>query len=309
MQYQDYYKTLGVERTASAQEIKHAYRRLAQKYHPDRNAGADAEERFKQINEAYEVLSDTQKRQSYDQLGPNWHAGQEFRPPPGWQNGFEFRSEGAGGFSDFFEGLFGGVRGGSGGFRSARGQRGEDVEVKLALTLEEAYQGGTRTVQIPTTGVNAQGQPVRRYRALSVRIPAGAQSGQRLRLAGQGEPGMLGGARGDVYLDIELQPHALYRLEGRDVYLDLPLAPWEAGFGTRLAVPTLGGKVNLNIPAGAQSGQKLRLRGRGLPGEPAGDQYVVVQIINPKLDSDAARELYKTLEQRLNFNPRADWAG
>ena len=306
MEYKDYYKILGVSRTASEDEIKKAYRKLARKYHPDVSKEANAEERFKSVAEAYEVLKDTEKRRAYDQLGANWKAGQEFRPPPGW-DGFQTRTTGnfgdmpGGGFSDFFETLFGAS--GFSGTRRGFQQRGEDQYSHLDVTLEEAYHGGSRTLQLQLPGKMGQA----RNKSLSVKIPPGIEHGQKIRLTGQGSPGLGGGPKGDLYLEISLLPHSLYRVEGRNILLDLPLAPWEAALGSRIEVPTLGGKVTLNIPANAQSGQKLRLRGRGLPGRSAGDQYVCLKIINPPADSTVSQELFQRMARELDFNPRSNW--
>ena len=306
MQYKDYYQILGVPRTASDEAIKKAYRRLARKYHPDVSKEANAEERFKELSEAYEVLRDSDKRSAYDQLGANWKAGQEFRPPPGWQQHHEFRGGGGfggGAFSDFFESLFGdlGIGGGRRGFQQA----GEDQQARIEITLEEAYHGVTRTLQVQIPEVDVRGRGVTRRKSLNVRIPPGVGNGQKIRLAGQGAPGIGGGASGDLYLEVWLLPHPLYQVEDKNITLTLPLAPWEAALGAQVQVPTLGGKVSLNIPANSQSGQKLRLRGRGLPGSPPGDQYVVLQIANPPADSVAARELFRHMAGELDFNPRA----
>lgn len=318
MQYKDYYQILGVNRDASEEVIRKAYRRLARKYHPDVSKESGAEERFKEVSEAYEVLRDKEKRAAYDQLGRNWQAGQEFRPPPGWQgrgssgthaDGFSSRD-----FSDFFESLFGGTggrsgfagRGGMGG-RSGFASTGQDQTVALEITLEEAYQGGQRTLQLQAPERNASGQVVNRTRTLNVKIPAGVTNGQKIRLAGQGSSGMGGGPSGDLYLEVSIKPHHLYKLRGRDISVELPLAPWEAALGGKIDVPTLGGTVTLNIPANAENGQKLRLRGRGLPGKPPGDQLAVLRIVNPPADTDAARELFAHMERELPFNPRAHW--
>jgi len=307
MQYKDYYQILGVPRTASDEAIKKAYRRLARKYHPDVSKEANAEDRFKELSEAYEVLRDPDKRSAYDQLGANWKAGQEFRPPPGWQQHPEFRGGdgfGGGSFSDFFESLFGGL--GIGGGRRGFQQAGADQHARIEITLEEAYHGVTRTLQVQIPEVDVRGRGVTRRKSLNVRIPPGVGNGQKIRLAGQGAPGIGGGASGDLYLEVRLLPHPLYQVEDKNITLTLPLAPWEAALGAQVQVPTLGGKVRLNIPANSQSGQKLRLRGRGLPGSPPpGDQYVVLQIVNPPADSVAARELFRRMAGELDFNPRA----
>lgn len=315
MEFKDYYKTLGLLRDASQEEVKRAYRRLARKYHPDVSKEPDAEERFKEVGEAYEVLKDPQKRQAYDQLGSNWQAGQEFRPPPNWDTGFEFRGGGFTGadshqFSDFFETLFGGSgpfagmagrRSGRGGFRT----RGEDQHAKLLLSLEDAYAGVTRTIQLQVPELDRHGSVTLKPRLLQVKVPAGVTQGQQIRLGGQGAPGLGGGPQGDLYLEIDLQPHPLFTAETKDIYLGLPITPWEAALGARVTVPTLGGKVDLGIPAGSQSGRKLRLQGRGLPGHPHGDQYVLLQIVTPPADSEAVRELYRRLADASGFNPRA----
>lgn len=295
MEYKDYYKTLGVARDASAEDIKRAYRKLARKYHPDVSKEPNAESRFKDVAEAYEVLKDAEKRAAYDQLGSNWQAGQGFSPPPGWSDGqgFEFRGGGGGGagFSDFFDSLFGrGFASGQGPQR--RSARGEDQQARVQITLEDAFHGSSRAVNLS--------QPGGRSRTLEVRIPKGVRAGQRIRLAGQGSAG------GDLYLEIDFAPHRLYRLEGADLYLDLPITPWEAALGATVKVPTLGGPVELTIPAGSQSGDKLRLRGRGLPGTPTpGDQYVVFKMVTPAAQTDAARELYRRLASELPLDPRA----
>ena len=318
MEFKDYYQILGVSRTAAEDEIKKAYRRLARKYHPDVSKEPDAEARFKEVAEAWEVLRDPEKRADYDRLGPNFRNGQDFRPPPGWRphaGGGAHRGGGPGAtdgfsqadFSEFFESIFGGGGGAQGFGARAHGARGgqqrrpaardgEDRTLALEITLEEAFAGGSRQVEIS----GASGR-----RTLNVRIPAGIEAGRKIRLAGQGEAGAHGGADGDIYLEIAYAPHPRYRAEGRDLTLELPVAPWEAALGARVEVPTLAGPVTLAIPAGAQSGQKLRLRGRGLPGEPPGDQYVRLTIVNPPADSEAARELFRRMQAELAFDPRA----
>ncbi|MFA9461142.1 DnaJ C-terminal domain-containing protein [Thiohalorhabdus methylotrophus] len=322
MEYKDYYGILGVSRDADRDEIKRAYRKLAHKYHPDVSKEPDAEKRFKEVKEAYEVLSDPEKRQAYDQLGSGWQAGQSFEPPPGWEGNFDFRGGGfsafgAEEFSDFFESLFGaggfrqqdpfsrargGTWGGAGGFAG----RGEDQHGHLEITLEEAFQGGSRRIQMTTPEPDGKGRMVNKPRSLDVRIPSGVRDGQQIRLSGQGSPAPGGGARGDLYLELRIQPHRHFRLEDRDVYLNLPITPWEAALGERIQVPTLGGTVTLAIPPGAQSGQKLRLKGRGLPGSHPGDQYVIVQIKVPKPETEEQKELYREMARKLPFTPRAD---
>jgi len=308
MDFKDYYAIMGVERDASSEEIKRAYRKLARKYHPDVSKEPDAEIRFKELGEAYEVLKDPQKRAAYDQLGADWKAGQEFHPPPDWDAGFEFSGTGFGGgsgFSDFFESLFGDFsRGPRGGTRAGFQARGEDHHAKVLIDLEDAFNGASRSISLRAPETAPNGQVVMKERTLNVRIPKGVKEGQRIRLAGQGAPGPGGGQRGDLFLEISFRPHPLYRVEDRDIFLDLPITPWEAALGATLKVPTPTGKVDLKIPAGSGSGRKLRLKGRGIPGKTPGDLYVIPQITVPPADSDEARELYRKMERELPYNPR-----
>lgn len=317
MEYKDYYKTLGVSRNASQDEIKRAYRKLARKYHPDVNKAADAEDRFKDVNEANEVLSDPEKRKSYDQLGANWKAGQNFRPPPGWESAYtrgaqadDFGAaagEASGAdFSDFFSSLFGGLGGARQTRRGFGSARGHDQRARLRISLEEAYHGATRALSLQVPEYDSDGNAIMRTRTINVKVPAGVADGQQIRLSGQGTPGIGGGPRGDLFLEVELEPHRFLTAQGRDIYLNLPVAPWEAALGAQLGVPTLGGRVDMKIPAGARSGQKLRLKGRGLPGKPPGDQYVLIQIMAPQPRNDAQRKLYERMAEEMPFNPRAD---
>jgi curved DNA-binding protein len=305
MEYKDYYKILGVERTATADEIKKAYRKLARTYHPDVSKEANAEARFKEIGEAYEVLQDTEKRAAYDQLGNRWREGQEFTPPPDWGAGFEFTQGrasrgGAPDFSDFFSSLFGNFA------RQADESRirGEDHHAKIVIPLEDAFQGATRTITLRAPQLDAQGRVALREHTLNVRIPKGIRDGQLIRLAGQGAPGAGGAPRGDLYLEVHFAPHAVYRVEGHDLSLTLPLAPWEAALGATVKAPTPTGVVEVKIPAGSQSGRKLRIKGRGIPGEPAGDLYLVLDVVLPPADTERAKQLYQTMERDLAFNPR-----
>ncbi len=310
MEFKDYYDILGVGRDAGADEVKRAYRRLARKYHPDVSKEPDAEARFKEVREAYTVLKDPEKRKAYDQFGKDWKHGQNFEPPPDWGRDFHFRSGGftdAGGFSDFFDTLFGDARGGAEGFRQ-RGRgfdaRGKDVDARIRIPIEDAYRGATRQISIDVPEIDASGRVSSRRRSLNVRIPKGVTAGQRIRLEGQGGPGIGGGQAGDFYLEVEFEPHKTFRTIGRDIYVTLPITPSEAALGRAIAVPTLGGAVDLKIPPGSRSGKKLRLKGRGLPGNPPGDQYVELQISIPPKTSADARELYEKLEQVESFNPR-----
>ncbi|KAA6186601.1 DnaJ domain-containing protein [Thiohalocapsa marina] len=315
MEYKDYYKILGVARDASADEIKRAYRKLARKYHPDVSKEPDAETRFKEVNEANEVLKDPDKRAQYDALGSGWHAGDEFRPPPGSGGGrreYEFSPEEAARFSDFFASIFGGAGRGAGfgdvppGARD-RGfaRRGADQTARLRISLEDAYHGSSRQLSLEMPEFDKDGRLQTRTRTLNVRIPAGVTEGQQIRLAGQGGPGM-GGDNGDLYLEIELMPHPIYRSEGRNIHLRLPITPWEAALGATVPVPTLGGTVSLKIPPNSQSNQRLRLRGRGLPGKTPGDAFIELEIVNPPADADAARSAFEELSKHFaGFNPRA----
>jgi curved DNA-binding protein len=317
MEYRDYYQMLGVQRTASADEVKKAYRKLARKYHPDVSKEKDAEERFKQVQEAYEVLKDPEKRAAYDQLGAEWKQGQQFRPPPDWGSGFEFRGRpghgaGDGGFefeggspqfSDFFSSLFGGAA----PFADRARQRGgRDHHARIEVDLEEAFRGATRMLELKRPKVTAEGHVELATHTVRVSIPPGVTDGQLIRLAGQGEPALEGGRPGDLYLEVHVRPNALFHLDGRDVTLTLPVAPWEAALGASVTVPTLGGPVELKIPPGSQSGSKLRLRGRGFPGQPAaGDQYVVLKVMLPPAQTPESRALYERMQRELSFNPRA----
>jgi curved DNA-binding protein len=332
MEYQDYYKILGVARTATADEIKKAYRRLARKFHPDVSKEANAEHKFKEVQEAYEVLKDPEKRAAYDQLGSEWKSGQSFRPPPDWGGGFEFRGgprQGrstrggaraeefaeAEGFSDFFSSLFG-ARGFSGGGGSPFGGAGagraaRDHHARVDIDLEEAFQGTTRTLELKRPDLKPDGTLDLKTHTVRVTIPAGVTDGQLIRLAGQGEQATGSGRSGDLYLEVHIRPHRLFQLEGRDVTLTLPITPWEAALGATVNVPTLGGGVEMRIPANSQSGQKMRLRGRGLPGQPAaGDQYIQLKVVVPPASSPETRAFYEEMKQKFaDFNPRTDLGG
>lgn len=314
MEYKDYYKILGVERDADQESIKRAYRKLARKYHPDVSKEADAETKFKELNEANEVLKDPEKRAAYDQLGSNWQAGQDFRPPPEWNQGFEFHGGGytqvdPEQFSDFFESLFGrGGFSGAQGFRPGAGRstrRGENTHAKLLIDLEDAYKGATRTLTLRHSELGADGRPQVRERSINVKIPLGIAPGQNIRLSGQGEPGFGGAEPGDLYLEVEFKPHPLYHLDGKTVYLDLPVAPWEAALGATVRAPTPTGSVDLKIPPNSRAGNKLRLKGRGLPAKEPGDLFVVLQIALPPADSEASQKAYRQMEKAFNFEPRA----
>jgi curved DNA-binding protein len=323
VQYKDYYEILGIPRGASESDIKKAFRKLAREYHPDvAKDKKKAEEKFKEVNEAYEVLGDPAKRKKYDELGANWKSGAEFRPPPGWdgfsggqpfsgrgQGGedFEFRFGGTG-FSDFFEQIFGsmgGRRGGFGRFSNSEepelAERGRDIEGDIMVTLEEAMRGAVRTVNVRHT----VGRSVK-TETHQVKIPPGVTEGRRLRIAGRGETGSGGGAAGDLFLRVRLARHPDFEVEGHSLIYEAELAPWEAVLGTNLSVPTLDGRVNIKVPPGTQSGQKLRVRGRGLPDREGGhgDLMVVTRIAVPAGISDAEKKLWEQLARESKFNPR-----
>jgi len=297
MEYKDYYKILGVGREATADDIKKAYRKLAREYHPDRNKNKGAEDKFKEINEAHEVLSDADKRRSYDNLGANWKAGAQFTPPPGWNANFSrggagfgrgARAGDAGGFSDFFSSLFGGAGGMDFGDEAGFGGGGEQ-RAKIAITLEDSYTGATRTISLSNG------------RTLNVRIPKGITEGQTIRLA---ESGPRGGA---LLLEVEFAEHSVFEVDGRDITVTVAVAPWEAALGARVEIPTLGGAVELKLPANTQGGRKLRLKGRGLgtaSGTP-GDQFAIIQIQTPPASSDEDRAFYESMAQRFaSYRPR-----
>ncbi|MDP9010388.1 MAG: DnaJ domain-containing protein [Pseudomonadota bacterium] len=308
MEFKDYYKVMGVARDATEAQIKQAYRKLARKYHPDVSKEKDAEARFKEVGEAYEVLKSPEKRAAYDQLGSNHRAGEEFRPPPNWDTGFEFSGSGPGNsaYSDFFDSLFGAQArsGRSGG--EFRTDRGDDHHAKVLLDLEASLNGGTRTFTLKMPEIDDQGRLVSKERTLSVQIPKGILAGQQIRLAGQGARAPGSGKPGDLYIEIEFQAHPLYRVDGRDLSLEMPVAPWEAALGATVKTPTPSGVVELKVPAGSRAGSKLRLKSRGIPASPPGDLYVVLQIALPAANDDKAKAAYAAFAAALPFNPRAN---
>ncbi|HQS80900.1 MAG TPA: DnaJ C-terminal domain-containing protein [Thiobacillus sp.] len=306
MEFKDYYKTLGVARDATAEDLKKALRKLARKYHPDVSKETDAQLRMQEVNEAYAVLSDPEKRAAYDQLGRGHQPGQEFRPPPDWDAGFEFSGRGfspheAAGYSDFFSELFGRMGGTHAGFRA----RGEDHHAKVLLDLEDAFSGATRQISLRVPQMDARGRVQLVPRTLNVKIPVGVRAGQVIRLAGQGTPGVGGAAAGDLLLEVQFKPHPRFRADGRDLHLSLPLAPWEAALGSVVTVDLPHGNVKVRIPEGAQSGKSLRVRGKGIPGDPPGDLLLDLQVVLPPADTAKARALYETMARELAFEPRA----
>ena len=319
MEFKDYYDILGVVDTASAAEIKTSYRKLARKYHPDVNKAKDSEDKFKELGEAYEVLKDPEKRAEYDQLRKLGAAGADgnFQPPPGWQSTAEFSGGGYTGadaehFSDFFESIFGAAGAAQRGYSAdsePRGfrRRGEDLQHTLSLFLEEAHRGVQRQIKLAIPATDEYGRTTAREKTLSVKIPAGVVQGQRIRLSGQGAAGVGGAPAGDLFLEVELAPHPYFSVDGKNIILTLPISVSEAALGATLAVPTLDGNVNLKIPKGSSSGDKLRLKGKGLAGDVAGDQLVILKVVLPKQHTEAAEALYRQVaEQESTFNPRAE---
>jgi curved DNA-binding protein len=312
--FKDYYKIMDVDEKATPEEIKKSYKKLARRYHPDVSKEKDAEKKFKDVGEAYEVLKDPDKRREYDQLRQYGSgANGQFTPPPGWDpsrfqhSGFE---SGGGDFSDFFETLFGrgGFRQGFGDGGSQMRARGDDAHVEIPLFLEEAFKGAEKTVELRLPEIDERGRRVQRSRKLKIKIPAGSNEGSILRLKGQGNPGFNGAEAGDLLVKIRLAPHPLFSVEEKNLTLVVPVTPWEAALGCKFTVPTLGGRTRVTLPPNSQSGTKLRLAGLGLPGTPPGDLFVVLKIVMPPNVSDSARDKYTALAQEyVDFDPRAAW--
>ena len=311
MQFKDYYQILGVSRDAALTDIKKSYRKLARKYHPDVSKEADAETRMKEVNEAYAVLSDTEKRAAYDQLGPNYRAGQEFHPPPNWDAGFEFSSADNTDFGDFFSQLFGKM----GGSRSYTGPfegrgdfhaRGEDHHAKVLLDIADAFNGGTRQISLRVPRMDAQGHVVLDTHTLNVKIPKGVYEGQIIRLAGQGAPGVGTGKSGDLLLEVHFNPHPRIRVDGSNLHMSLLVTPWEAALGALVPIDLFDTGLKVRIPEGTQSGQQLRLRGKGIPSTTPGDLFLDIKVVLPSAATPKARELYETMARELAFDPRSD---
>lgn len=310
MEFQDYYEALGVKRTADADEIKRAYRKLARKHHPDVSKDAASEDAFKSAGEAYDVLKDPEKRAAYDALGADWQPGQKFRPPPDWQSDYQFSEAGAEGvnpeaFSDFFETLFRRGHPGS-GFSGDQNLRGQDQHARITVDIADVFRGAKRTLTLRVPQVDASGHVRIRDRSVSVSIPKGITAGQFIRLKGQGSPGLGDAPSGDLFLEVVFAAHPQFQIVGRDVHLTLPVAPWEAALGGKIRMPTPGGSVELKVPKNARSGQKLRLKGRGLPGAVPGNLIATLQIVNPPVKTEAGREFYKKMAAEMSFDPRAE---
>lgn len=317
MDYKDYYKILGVKKSATQDEIKRSYRKLARKFHPDVSKESDAEVKFKEVGEAYEVLKDPEKREAYDQLGNDWKAGQEgFKAPPDWEQNFDF---GGGGYtqgpthdySSFFEDLFGaGAQGGRQYYSDSAGSgyqaKGENVRAKVMIDLEDSFSGTTKNITLQMPELNEQGQVVSKQRTLKIKIPKGIKEGQTIRLGKQGNAGMGGGEAGDLLLEVAFNPHRLYTVDAKDIYLNVPIAPWEATLGAKIDVPTPDGKkVGMKVPPDSQQGRKLRLKGKGLPGKNAGDFYVILQVALPPSSDPKVKEYNEKMRDEIDFNPRS----
>lgn len=311
MEYKDYYKILGLERSATQDEVKRTYRKLARKFHPDINKEPGAEAQFKEVGEAYEVIGDAEKRAAYDQLGQDWKSGQEFKPPPDWGTGFEFsgasseRSNTEA--SDFFEALFGEMRQSK---HPSRGgaefhARGEDHHAKILIDLRDTFEGATRAISLRVPEIDATGHVALRDRTLHVQIPKGVTERQHIRLKGQGAPGVGRLPAGDLYLEVNFKPDSLFRAVGRNLYLELPVAPWEAALGASVRVPTPTGPIMLKIPPGSSQGRELRVKGRGIPAAEPGDLYAVLKVILPLADNEKAKKFYENMARELSFDPRA----
>lgn len=300
MEFKDYYQTLGVARDAPVEDIRKAYRQLARKYHPDVSKEPDANARMKEVNEAWAVLQDPEKRAAYDQVGRGYQPGQDFRPPPDWDAGFEFSGNGfstdeAAGFSDFFSEIF---------RRRNFQARGQDHHAKVLLDIDDAFQGATRQIALRVPKIDDHGRVQLETRTLDVKIPKGVHARQMIRLAGQGAPGHGGAPAGDLLLEVAFKPHTRYRVDGRDLHITLPLAPWEAALGAVVPVETPGARLEVRIPGGAQGGRHMRVRGKGIPANPPGDLYLDLQVVLPAAETPQARAIYENMARELAFDPR-----
>lgn len=326
MEFKDYYKILGVGKKADDKEIKKAYRKLARKYHPDVNKEGDAEKKFKEVAEAYEVLKDPEKRKAYDEFGADWKAGKEqkehqkqyyrqYQQAPG-QGGFAgggfssggFDDVGGGEFSDFFENLFGQrrTRRTAPGGGTSYSRKGQDLNASITIPLEDAYKGATRTISFQLPKIDDNGAINYVPETLKVKIPKGVHNGKKIRLAGKGGPGSGGGKPGDLYITVEYESNSSYHVEGGDVYITVPVAPWEAALGESVSVPLPGGAIKLKIPKGSSSGKKLRLKGKGIPSKTPGDLYVVIKIVLPPASDERSKKIYEEMKS-LNFDPRSNF--
>lgn len=325
MEFKDYYKILGVSKDATDDQIKKEYRKLARKYHPDVSKDAEAEKRFKEIGEAYEVLKDPDKRKLYDQYGADWKTGkqqeeyqkqyqQQYKQSrgPGFGGGaaydFSGRFGDSGEYSDFFEMLFGGGRREGRSSRQSFKQKGEDIDASITIPLSDAFHGTTRRINFNLQSVSPDGRAEQKHVNLNVKIPKGVKNGQKIRLKGQGAQGFNGGEKGDMYIKIEFEKHSYIKVDGADIYMDLPVSPWEAALGNTITIPSPGGNIRLKLPAGSAQGNKLRLKGKGIPTKSPGDLYVLINIKLPPADTEKAKKIYNEMKD-LNFNPRANFGG
>jgi curved DNA-binding protein len=316
MEFKDYYEILGVDPSADNKAIKTAYRKLARKYHPDVSDHDDAESKFKEVAEAYEVLKDSAKRADFDELRQYGGQQQEFRPPPGWQSSSASRGAGEGhsqaDFSDFFSSIFGGAGGAqAGGFSGQQpfNQRGQDIEMDLPIFLEDTLTEESKKISYHLPHYDNDGRVTEVNKTLNVKIPPGVTDGERIRLQGQGAPGIGEGHSGDLYLRIRLVPHPLFDVEGHNLVLTLPIAPWEAALGAKITLPTLSGKIQLTIPANSQSGQRLRVKGKGLPGKQLqGDLYAVLKVVMPPASNESINRQWQQLAELAPFDPRSQWS-
>ncbi len=316
MEFKDYYKTLGVSKNATADEIKKGYRKLARKHHPDVSKNPDAEKKFKDIGEAYEVLKDPEKRKLYDQYGSDWETGkqrEEYQKQYqsggyGSNFGFEGSFDNSREYSDFFETLFGNARQKGGFHRQQFQQRGEDIDASIKIPIIDAFHGGTRRISFTVQSVANNGRVTTKPKTLNVTIPKGIRSGQKIRLAGQGSPGYNGGENGDLFIKIEYEKDPIYSVEDADIYMNLPVAPWEAALGASITIPSPSGNVKLKLPADSFQGKKLRLKGKGIPAKPPGDLYVIISIVLPPANNEKAKKVYEQMKD-LNFNPRTNFGG
>ena len=308
MEFKDYYQTLGVEKTATAEEIKKAYRKQARKYHPDVSKEPDSEARMKDVNEANEVLSDPEKRSSYDRLGSNYKQGQDFQPPPNWDDGFEYSNQNFSGrdseaFSDFFSNLFRNQRQ-QGSAQNTQEQKGSDRHAKISIDLKDSYLGATQTITLQTSEFDEKGRPANKEHSLNIKIPKGIKEKQIIRLAGQGATSYPGRKPGDLYLEIHFKSNAQYRIDNKDVYQTIPVTPWEAALGATIKIPTPINFVDVKIPANSNNGKKLRLKEKGIPGNPPGDLYITLEVALPEANTDEAKKIYENMAKELAFNPR-----
>jgi len=311
MKFKDYYQVLAIDKLATPGEIKKAYRKLSRKYHPDVSKLPDATEKFKALGEAYEVLKDPEKRAAYDRVGQGQQSGQKFDPPPGWDEGFEFTGQGNDysdptAYSDFFESIFGGAGRTGQAQQQYKQPQGQDHHAKILIDIEDAYTGTVREITLQIPYIDAQNHVTTEQRSLKVKIPKGIKQGQKIRLTGQGGISTGGGVQGNLYLQVEFNAHRLYSIEGQDVYLKIPITPWEAVLGAKIKIPTPTGTIQIKVPEKSISGSKLRLKGRGIPAKTTGDLFVILQVLLPAADTEKSKLFYQNMAKEFDFNPRKE---